>query len=264
MKSSEMVDIFDMEEIEKMSPEQCKGLLMGFFIGLGLEDAIKDIVNDTFDKAEEKRRERPWNTYSRLKSSSKDPTKQDFRNIRLTFPTRKDAEEVLEDLKDKLEESREGYARVWDLYSLAELPTNSLMMKWGWDDLADCWIERDEEYYKLNMPPASLLMPDGFNKLRFMFKTLEDASKALREFKDFMREVSRDGFISVKDAMDISNQNIYMTPSDKIAASLYGWYDLDDVFVEYDHRFGGDERRFMIRMPPAESIDPLPRSKQSS
>lgn len=36
MKIEEMLNIFDIDEIEKMSPEECKGLLKGFFIGAGL------------------------------------------------------------------------------------------------------------------------------------------------------------------------------------------------------------------------------------
>ena len=61
---------------------------------------------------------------SRRKS---DPTRQDFRKIRLEFYEREDAEEVLGDLRERLESSNADCIPVRDLYSLADLPTNATM-----------------------------------------------------------------------------------------------------------------------------------------
>ncbi len=86
-----------------------------------------------------------------------DPTRQNFRRIRLTFYAREDAEEVLGDLRDSLEESSGGFVTVKELYSLAELPTNSTMYKWGWFDLRDARILREGEDYTLEMPRAEVI-----------------------------------------------------------------------------------------------------------
>lgn len=86
-----------------------------------------------------------------------DPTRQNFRKIRLEFYEKEDAEEILEDLRESLEESNADYVTVRELYSLADLPTNSTMLKWGWRDLEDCYIERTGDYYLLRMPPAEAI-----------------------------------------------------------------------------------------------------------
>lgn len=89
---------------------------------------------------------------SRRKS---DPTRQDFRKIRLEFYEREDAEEVLGDLRERLESSNADCIPVRDLYSLADLPTNATMLNWVWYDLEDCRIERYGDNYVLVMPPAT-------------------------------------------------------------------------------------------------------------
>lgn len=90
----------------------------------------------------------------------RDPTRQDFRRIRLEFYEREDAEDVLDDLRESLEESKEGgsgWVTVKELYSLAEMPTNSTMYKWGWQDLDECIIERLGDNYVLEMPRAEVI-----------------------------------------------------------------------------------------------------------
>ena len=98
---------------------------------------------------DERRRERD--------SDSADPTRQNFRHIRLEFYDRDDADEVLDDMRESLEESSSGWVTVKELYSLADLPTNSTMYKWGWQDLEDCLISRRGDNYVLEMPKAEVI-----------------------------------------------------------------------------------------------------------
>jgi len=93
----------------------------------------------------------------RRERENRDPTRQNFRKIRLEFYEKEDAEEVLDDLRESLEESNADYITVRELYSLADLPTNNTMLKWGWRDLEDCYIERNGENYVLHMPPAEVI-----------------------------------------------------------------------------------------------------------
>lgn len=88
------------------------------------------------------------------KRKEHDLTRQDFRKIKLEFYEREDAEEVLDDLRERLEGSNVDFVPVRDLYSLADLPTNATMLNWVWYDLEDCRIERNGENYILRMPPA--------------------------------------------------------------------------------------------------------------
>lgn len=98
---------------------------------------------------DERRRER--------ERDAPDPTRQNFKRIRLEFYDRDDAEEVLDDLRESLEESSSGWVTVKELYSLADLPTNSTMYKWGWYDLEDCRVERKGDNYVLEMPKAEVI-----------------------------------------------------------------------------------------------------------
>ena len=93
----------------------------------------------------------------RRERENRDPTRQNFRKIRLEFYEKEDAEEVLDDLRESLEESNADYITVRELYSLADLPTNNTMLKWGWRDLEDCYVERNGENYVLHMPPAEVI-----------------------------------------------------------------------------------------------------------
>lgn len=85
----------------------------------------------------------------------RDPTRQNFRKIRLEFYNRQDALDVLDDLRESLERSSNGYVSVRELYSLSDLPTNPTMYNWVWYDLEDCSIERLGDHYILIMPPAT-------------------------------------------------------------------------------------------------------------
>lgn len=86
-----------------------------------------------------------------------DPTRQNFRRIKLVFYTREDAEEVLDELRESLEESSGGFVTVKELYSLADMPTNYAMNSWGWFDLEDCLITRDRDDWILEMPKAEVV-----------------------------------------------------------------------------------------------------------
>ena len=153
MKIEEMLDIFDIDEIEKMSPEECKGLLKGFFIGAGFIEALDDGVL----KVIENRHKSMFDNYTPIYNQYRRQDRQDFRKIRLTFQTREDAMEVLDDLREELEMTKDYYVSVRTLYSLADLPTNSAMLNWGWYDLEDCEITREAENYILKMPPAEYI-----------------------------------------------------------------------------------------------------------
>lgn len=155
MKIEELLDIFEYDEIEKMSPEECKGLLKGFFIGAGFVKAIDEGISEAIEnryghkgKSKISRYEPIYNPYCSVQP------RQDFRKIKLEFEDREEAEEVLDNLRDALESSKDGYVSVRTLYSLADLPTNNVMLDWGWYDLEDCTIERSGVYYILRMPPA--------------------------------------------------------------------------------------------------------------
>lgn len=87
----------------------------------------------------------------------RDPTRQDFRKIRLEFYEREDAVQVLDDLRERLEGSNVDYVTVRELYSLADLPTNAAQLGWGWYDLEDCYIERLGDNFVLRMPPAEVI-----------------------------------------------------------------------------------------------------------
>jgi len=152
MKIEDTLDIFDIDEIEKMSPEECKGLLKGFFIGAGFMKAIDDGISKAIENRYEKKKTRPGYAYNPYTSVS--PDLQDFRRIQLTFDSREDAEELLDDLREELEIAKDYYVSVRTLYSLADLPTNVVMLNWGWYDLEDCEITREAEHYILKMPPA--------------------------------------------------------------------------------------------------------------
>lgn len=150
MNIEEMLDIFDIDEIEKMSPEECKGLLKGFFIGAGF---VSIAIESGYGAS------RKHSVYEPYKPMKKDPAHQDFRRIELEFDDRKVAQEILDDLQETLEARKEGYVTVRDLYSIAELPTNLEMTHRVWYDLEDCKIERNGDNYILKMPPAELKNP---------------------------------------------------------------------------------------------------------
>ena len=106
------------------------------------------------------RRERPYNSIfdeRRQERERSDPTKQNFRHIKMTFYTREDADYVIGELRESLEESSCGYVTVKELYSLADMPTNYTMTKWGWYDLEDAMVTRYRDDYILEMPRAEVI-----------------------------------------------------------------------------------------------------------
>ena len=99
----------------------------------------------------------PYSSISDEKSKERDrdnPVRQNFRKIKLVFYTREDAESIIDDLRESLQESNVGCVTVRELYSLADMPTNYSMNSWGWYDLEDAIIERDGDDYILEMPKA--------------------------------------------------------------------------------------------------------------
>lgn len=154
MKLEEMLDIFDIEEIDKMSPEECKGLLKGFFIGAGFVGMFRDNVDELIDNWYKEKKTPSYNPYAYF---SKDYP--DFKHIKLEFQTREEAQNVRDDLEEMLAISANGYVTVRDLYSIAGLPTNLEMMHRVWYDLEDCTIERNGDNYILKMSPAELKNP---------------------------------------------------------------------------------------------------------
>ena len=139
-----------LNEIEAMSPEQCKGLLEGFFLGIDFNDRLKDFVDDLIGRVD-KKISKSRSEYSSLR---RDPIRQDFRKIKLKFCDREEAQEVLDILSDTLNDSSVDYVDVEYLYRLADLPTNWVMREWVWYDLEDCSIYHQGNCYILKMPPA--------------------------------------------------------------------------------------------------------------
>lgn len=92
--------------------------------------------------------------YDERRRDERDPTRQNFRKIRLEFYEKEDAEEILDDLRESLAQNNNGYVTVRELYSNADLPTHSAMLNWVWYDLEDAYIERVGDNYILRMPPA--------------------------------------------------------------------------------------------------------------
>lgn len=125
--------------------------------------ALGDVLRAIFSQdgrgtVRRKRGRGDYTEYSSISDGSrrreKDITRQDFRKIKLAFYERDDAIEVLDDLREMLAESSSGYVYVRDLYSLADLPTNSAMLNWVWYDLENCRVEPNGGNYVLCLPPA--------------------------------------------------------------------------------------------------------------
>ena len=146
--------------------EQIKDRLLFDWLFPEIISTLGDILRMIFSqdgrgrsRSSARKRRDGYTEYSSISDGSssrnrRDPTRQDFRKIRLEFYEREDAEEVLDDLRERLEGSSVDFIPVRDLYSLADLPTNSTMLNWVWYDLEDCHIERNGDNYVLRMPPA--------------------------------------------------------------------------------------------------------------
>lgn len=80
--------------------------------------------------------------------SRRDREMFDFSNI--TYETRDDAMDVLERLRDLIDDYDE--ARVSDFYSLSGITPSYQDRKWGWDDLSRAYPERDGPEYILVLP----------------------------------------------------------------------------------------------------------------
>jgi len=124
-----------------------------------LGDVLRAIFSQDGKGTVRRRRKDGYTEYSSISDGSsrrreKDITRQDFRKIKLEFYERDDAIEVLDDLREMLAESSSGYVYVRDLYSLADLPTNSAMLNWVWYDLENCRVEPNGGNYVLWLPPA--------------------------------------------------------------------------------------------------------------
>lgn len=68
----------------------------------------------------------------------------------LTFDTRSDALEVLQNLRDLLDEYQ--VVSVMDVYSSSGLKTDPTQDNWGWFDLDDVDLEHTREGWVLNLP----------------------------------------------------------------------------------------------------------------
>lgn len=146
--------------------EQIKDRLLFDWLFPEIISTLGDILRMIFSqdgrgrsRGSTRRRRDGYTEYSSISDGNsqrrqRDPTRQDFRKIKLEFYEREDAEEVLDDLRERLEGSNVDYVPVRDLYSLADLPTNATMLNWVWYDLEDCRIERLGDNYVLRMPPA--------------------------------------------------------------------------------------------------------------
>lgn len=94
----------------------------------------------------------------------------DYKHIRLEFYKKEDAKDVLDNLRESLEESRCGYVSCHKLFWLADLPGTIEMFKWGWRDLKDCYIYRFDNHYTLSMPPAEIInsrYDDGCTRMMY-------------------------------------------------------------------------------------------------
>ena len=124
-----------------------------------LGDVLRSIFSQDGKGTVRRKRKDGYTEYSSISDGNsrrreKDITRQDFRKIKLEFYERDDAIEVLDDLREMLAESSSGYVYVRDLYSLADLPTNSAMLNWVWYDLENCRVEPNGGNYVLCLPPA--------------------------------------------------------------------------------------------------------------
>lgn len=94
---------------------------------------------------------------SRRSRERDDPTRQNFRRIRLTFPTREDARDAIDNLREALADAECGYVTVKELYSNEGFPTNSAMYRWGWYNLEEYRITRSGDEFVLEMPRAEVI-----------------------------------------------------------------------------------------------------------
>lgn len=105
------------------------------------------------------RSERGYTSYDRAFDDDdrrRDPTKANFKHLEFHFYNIKDAQRVLDDMREALETSSGGYVTVKELYNhdYIQRPTTYSMGNWGWYDLEDADIAIQRGEYILKMPPA--------------------------------------------------------------------------------------------------------------
>lgn len=125
-------------------------------------DAVDGAVNRlVYEDSDRRRRNKhgdiEYNSiYSRRKRENVDEKPRPRNFIRdLEFDTRSDALEVLENLKDLLDEYQ--VVSVMDLYSSSGLKTDPTQDKWGWYDLDEAEVIRTREGWVLNLPKPQRL-----------------------------------------------------------------------------------------------------------
>lgn len=156
------------ENIKNIDHEQIRERLLFDWLFPEIVSTVADMLRMVFfgnknggtGRAGNKGRYTTYNSIydgSRRDRSTADLSKQNFRHIRIPFESREDAEYVLDELRESLETSASDCVTVKELYSLANMPTNYSMTKWGWYDLEDANIMRQGEDHVLEMPKAEVL-----------------------------------------------------------------------------------------------------------
>lgn len=141
------IDVWDiLNHVDEMSPEECKAMITDFAYGVKLAN---EFVDDAIEleklrsskiykeKAFETDRSLPHNAYCSIRKA-RTRSSRDYERVRLEFYKKHVAEETISELEDILDSC--GTVLVYNLYSLANLPTNVEMKNWCWDDLSDVSI----------------------------------------------------------------------------------------------------------------------------
>ena len=151
-------------KVLEMDPNDCKSMLLGLMIGFGLacslfeeEEEKEEIIKEL---EELKRKEKPIANpidipKSRTYQCKRSIHTNNYDNIRISFRTKEEADEVLDEMLERVEEY--GCATVKDLYELVDLPVNYTMYKYCWKNLDGAKVEECAGYCVLSMPPAELI-----------------------------------------------------------------------------------------------------------
>lgn len=149
-----------------MTGEECKAMMTDMFFGIGLSEILNETVSE---RQKCNKKSNGYTNYSGIYSkryrreNNSDSICQQFRKIRIEFLTREDAEDVLDDIVEKIETS--GIATVKDLYEAADMPANLAMYNWFWDNVDGAYIEESVgDKYTLYMPPANPIDPCPHHK----------------------------------------------------------------------------------------------------
>jgi len=151
-------------KVLEMDPNDCKSMLLGGMIGFVLacslfeeEEEKEEIIKEL---EELKRKEKPIVNpidipKNRAYRSIRSIHTNNYDSIRISFKTKEEADEVLDEMLECVEEYES--ATVKDLYDLADLPVNYTMYKYGWKNLDGAKVEECAGAYVLSMPPAELI-----------------------------------------------------------------------------------------------------------